>query len=330
MSYDLSIIIPARCEKYLSQTIADIIKHKEGKTEVIAVLDGEWPEPAIEQHPDVTVVYFNKSIGQRAATNQGVRISKAKYVIKTDAHCSFDQGFDVKLMADMQDNWTMVPLMKHLHVLDWKCDKCGNTWDQGSVPYRCYTRTGSDGKGKVENPNCDSTSFSRVEYWEARKYPINKTYRFDNTLHFQYAPEFADREELKINDHLVESMSIQGSFFMLTRERYWGLNICDERHGSWGQQGTEVSCKTWLSGGRVVINKNTWYAHLFRTQGGEFSFPYPNPEHKIREAREYSRDIWFNNKFEKQIYPLKWLIDKFSPVRGWEDEDIQKLSLTLK
>lgn len=46
-------------------------------------------------------------------------------------------------------------------------------------------------------------------------------------------------------------------------------------YGSWGNQGIEVACKTWLSGGRVLVNHNTWYAHMFRTQGAEFGFPYP-------------------------------------------------------
>ena len=66
---------------------------------------------------------------------------------------------------------------------------------------------------------------------------------------------------------------------------------------------------------------------MFRTQGGDFSFPYHNPEKAITKAREYSRDIWFNNKFEKQTLPLSWLIDKFAPLHsgsdswfGWHDE----------
>jgi len=57
---------------------------------------------------------------------------------------------------------------------------------------------------------------------------------------------------------------------MLTREKYWELNICDESLGSWGSQGIEVACKTWLSGGKCLVNHSTWYAHMFRTQGGDF------------------------------------------------------------
>jgi hypothetical protein len=61
----------------------------------------------------------------------------------------------------------------------------------------------------------------------------------------------------------------------------------------------------------VLVNKKTWYAHMFRTQGGDFGFPYPNPG--IEQARAYSRDLWLNNKWDKAVHPLSWLIDKFNP-----------------
>ena len=106
---------------------------------------------------------------------------------------------------------------------------------------------------------------------------------------------------------------------MMTREKYWQLNICDEAHGSWGQQGTEVACKTWLSGGRVIINKKTWYAHLFRTQGSDFGFPYPQSGSQVDHARKYSKDLFLNGKWDKAIHPLQWLVDRFAPVPGWHD-----------
>lgn len=291
MTYDLSILIPARNEEFLNRTIEDILSNIEGKTEIIVVLDGYWVD--IPQHERVTVVHHPVSVGQRAATNEACRLSNAKYVMKVDAHCAFDKGFDVKMMNEMQDNWTMVPTMRNLHVFDWVCEEGHRRYQGQSGPcLECGKPTKKD------------------IVWIAKKNPQSNGYRFDNTLHFQYWNEYAKTQ----TGDLIESMSIQGSCFMLTREKYWELNICDEAHGSWGQQGTEVACKTWLSGGRVIINKKTWYAHLFRTQGGDFGFPYPNPG--IQKAREYSRELWFKNKWDKAIHPLSWLIDKFNPP-GW-------------
>src|SRR3990172_13439743 len=105
---DLSILIPARCEEFLSKTIEDILSNIEADTEIIAVLDGAWTNPPIAQHPRVNVVYLPESIGQRAAANLACKLSKAKYVAKVDAHTSYDKGFDRKLIEDMQDDWTVV------------------------------------------------------------------------------------------------------------------------------------------------------------------------------------------------------------------------------
>ncbi len=106
---------------------------------------------------------------------------------------------------------------------------------------------------------------------------------------------------------------------MMTREKYWELNICDETWGSWGQQGSEVGIKTWLSGGRVVVNQRTSYAHAFRTQGGDWGFPYPLSGNQVEHARNMCKDLFLNNKWDKQIYPLSWLIEKFKPVPDWHD-----------
>src|SRR3990167_4814919 len=131
-----------------------------------------------------------------------------------------------------------------------------------------------EGKNEVDNPNCDNiTDFEKVIVWKPRLNRRSEYYRFDTTLHFQY---HGDRKRLpEASNDIVETMSAQGSCFMLTREKYWELDICDESWGSWGQQGTEVACKTWLSGGRLVTNRKTWYSHMFRTQGGDFGFPFP-------------------------------------------------------
>jgi len=64
----------------------------EGDTEVIVVLDGDWADPPLPQDKRLTVLYYPESIGQREAANEAVRVSKAKYIMKIDAHCSFDKA----------------------------------------------------------------------------------------------------------------------------------------------------------------------------------------------------------------------------------------------
>lgn len=303
MYYDLSILIPARNEQFLARTIEDILANKRGRTEIIVGLDGQWAEPGIPDHPDVRIVYVAQSIGQRAMTNKLCLLSQAKYVIKCDAHCAFDEGFDVKMMDAMagHDDWTMVPTMRNLHAFDWVCANGHRRYQGPSGP--CT--------------ECGEPTTQDV-VWIAKTSPQSKSFRFDKTLHFQYFGEFNKRPEGQ--GDITPSMSLQGSFFMLTREKYWELDICDEGHGSWGQQGVEVACKTWLSGGQVMVNQRTWYAHMFRTQGGDFGFPYHLSGSDVDKARQYSRNLWLGNKWSKAIHSLQWLIDKFAPVPGWENE----------
>ena len=112
---------------------------------------------------------------------------------------------------------------------------------------------------------------------------------------------------------------------MLTRKNYWDWEVCDERAGSWGNQGIEVALATQLTGHKVIVNMNTWYAHLFRTQGGDFSFPYNNKGRDVQRTKRYIKDKFWNFKHPKQKYPVSWLVEKFWPVNNWTDKDLQKL-----
>jgi hypothetical protein len=112
---------------------------------------------------------------------------------------------------------------------------------------------------------------------------------------------------------------------MLTREKYFELNIADESFGSWGSQGIEVAVKTWLSGGRVLCNHKTWYAHMFRTQGGDFGFPYSLSQSQVVHAQTTARSLFFENKWPGQVKPLSWLIEKFWPVPGWSIADLERV-----
>jgi len=295
---DLSILIPARNEMFLKNTVQDILSNIEGDTEIIAVLDGAWTDPPVPDHPRLTLIYHSVSIGQRAAINEAARLSNAKYVMKCDAHCAFAKGFDVQMMKDMQPDWTMAPKMYNLHAFDWICAS-------GHRRYQGPAGTCGECGGETR----------REILWKPKFNPEATSMRFDRDLHFQYWREYKERQ----SGDLVESMSILGACFMLTRTRFWELNICDEAHGSWGQQGTEVACKTWLSGGRLIVNKRTWFAHLFRTQGADFGFPYPIKGKEIEKARSFSQNLWLNNKWDKAIHPLAWLVEKFAPVPGWDE-----------
>jgi rubrerythrin len=305
------VLIPARNEEWLSETVADLLKNIRGKTEIIVVHDGEeFPKP-LPEDPRITVIRHHVSRGQRASTNDAARVAQGTYLLKADAHTAWDEGFDVKMiqgMKDCGDNTTLVPVMRNLHVFSWKCYACGWKMYQGPTPSVC--------------PDCKRTDQIRKKFvWNPKPRPQSTSYRFDTELHFQYGNYWTKTEEYKeqLKTGYTETMSLQGSAFMLHRDKYWGLNICDEAFGSWGAQGTEVACKTWLSGGRCIVNHNTWYSHLFRTQGGDFSFPYKQDNDQVARARKLSQQLFLDNTWEHQTLPLSWLVDKFAPVPGWHD-----------
>lgn len=307
MGYDLSVIITARNEEFLPRTVEGILEKRRGNTEVIVVSDGGWPKLPVTDHPDVTMIQYHESIGQRAAINQAAALSKSKYIMKLDAHCIMDEGFDIKLMNDCDYDWIVVPRLYNLHAFDWVCT-CGNRKYQGPTPDKCE-KCG----GKME----------REMIWKPRWNRRSDFMRFDANLHFQYWGELGNRPESK--GDIADNMSLLGACFFMHRKRYWDLGGSDEEHGSWGQQGTEIACKAWLSGGKLVVNKKTWYSHMFRTQGGDFGFPYQLSGRQVDHAREHSKDLWQNNKWGKQVRPLSWLVEKFWPVPGWTQEDLDKL-----
>ena len=292
----LSILIPARNEMFLKETIEDILKHIEEDTVVYAGLDGQWAEPPIEDNPRVVLLHYSKPIGQRAITNQLAKLTNSKYLMKVDAHCAFDQGFDKKMIDLMEDDITMVPVMRNLHAFDWVCP---------------------DGHRRYQGPSgpcqeCEKETKMEM-MWIPKKNPQSVAYRFDTDMHFQYWNDWGKRQK----GNLTESMSIQGSCFMVTRDKYFELDLCSEKFHGWGQQGVEVACKTWLSGGRVLINRTTWYAHMFRTQGGDFGFPYDNPGREVRENRKISKTLFRDDNWPLAKHKFQWLLNKFQPP-GWE------------
>jgi hypothetical protein len=297
---------------FLRNTVEDVLKNVRADTEVIVILDGAPAVEPLVQHDRLTVVILPESIGQRAATNLAARLSDARYIMKLDAHCMVGEGFDAELIraaGELGRDVTQIPQQYNLHAFDWLCTACGNRTYQGPTPAKCA--------------KCEAPSPRREMVWQRRERRLTTAWRFDETLHFQYFPEWQKRPEGKAE--IADTMSCLGACWFLERERYWKLGGMDEGHGSWGQMGTELGCKSWLSGGRMVTNKRTWFAHMFRTQGGDFSFPYELRGRDVDKARKHSQSLWFENAWSGQVRPLSWLVEHFWPVPGWTEKAFEKV-----
>ena len=269
---------------YLEPTIRDVLSKSRGEIEVIAVLDGYLPDPPIDIKDDrVTFLHYEKSIGQRPAINEAARRAKGKYILKTDAHSMFDEGFDVKLAADCESDWTVIPRMYNMDIKKWEPKR------RRITDYMWIRSPDAKDKPLRHNYFRDGKTFARVwpDHWSNYKKWYRKRPLIDDV------------------------MTGQGACFFMYLDRFWELEGLDEAHGQWGQMGVELACKAWLSGGRQVVNKKTWFSHWFRGGGGP-GFPWPMDNKTQDEARDYSIDLWSNNKWPLQKHPLSWLADKFS------------------
>jgi len=121
----LSVIIPSRKEKYLNNTIKDILKKAVGEIEIVVVLDGYWEIPIDDKR--VKYIHNGEAMGMRTSINRGIAIAKYEFILKCDAHCMFDKGFDKKLLEQHQDKQVQVPTRKRLNAKEWKIKEDGRS-----------------------------------------------------------------------------------------------------------------------------------------------------------------------------------------------------------
>ena len=280
----LSVIIPSRNEKYLPNTIDDIFSKAVGDIEILVILDGYWPDPPLKNDKRLILIHLAESKGLRPGVNAGAEIAKGKYLMKCDAHCMFEQGFDEILKKDCEDNWLVIPRRVSLDGEKWEIANTGRPpTDYEFISF--YHR------------DLDAPSVRKANIWYERQ----KT-----------------RADILIDDN----MSFQGSCWLM-QKKHWDRLGPLEVNG-WGTfilEPEELGNKIWLSGGRVIVNKNTKYAHWHK--GKEHGRGYFIDRRGLQRGRKYNTEFWMGNKWlenwPKQEHPFEWLIDHFSPVPTWPD-----------
>lgn len=290
---DLSIVIPARNELYIAQVVDDLFRNLTGDTEVITVLDGYWPKVMPKDNPRLVVVHREQR-GMRASINAGMAIAKGKYICKLDAHCKVAPGFDQTMIADCDGDWVVVPRRYSLEYDAWDVKR-----------YRPF-----------------------VDY-EYLAHP----YRQKKIVHKErvglHAWVWDQRMIDRIDKQIDENMTFQGSCYVMTK-KHWDRRIgklSDEGYGSFIGEAQEVGLKTWLGGGKVMTNKKTWYAHLWKGQPyrdayrAEYGIAYTRiGPAEFKSGNLYSVDYWMGNKWEGRKHDLSWLLERFWPVPSWDED----------
>jgi hypothetical protein len=269
----LSIIIPSRKEIFLNNTIKDVLKNATGEIEIFPILDGYDTEKIDD--PRVKYIHLAEVdyTQKRHGINKAVSVAKGEYIMALDAHCMVAPGFDEQLIKDHQPNWVQVPRRHRLDAENW----CLQTQVDDRPP---------------------------IDY-EYTIYPL----KFDKPgLHgFKWDAKTLARQDIKID----ETMHFQGSCWFMTKEWFYKMGLMQiDGYSGWGQEAEEIGLKTWRAGGKVMTNKNTWYAHLHK--GTKYGRMYWMSRDSVRKCNEYSYRYWVH---ENKDFFIKF-IEKFNPP-GW-------------
>lgn len=273
----LSIIIPSRNEELLAKTVDDIFNKARGDFEVIVILD-ENDQP-LPPRPNLFVHKKVGHPGMKSAINQAISVARGEYILKTDAHCMFGEGFDVILTADYQEDWIVIPRRYSLDAERWDIKP-----NRPIVDYEYFVF-----------PFAEVTSVRTGGKWYERA-----AARFDD-------PKYA----------IDETMVFQGSCWFMSKEHYHkigGLEVNPDTQDEFLLESEELSFKTWLSGGKVMVNKKTWYAHYHKSNGHRGYFIDKRP---MRKQRIFHIDYWMHDKWPKASLKMEWFINRFMPIPGW-------------
>jgi glycosyltransferase involved in cell wall biosynthesis len=277
----VSIVIPSRNEYFLNKTIDDLLSKARGEIEIIVVLDGMWQE--VREDPRVKVIHHggvHDNFGLRDSVNRGMDMAQGEYVMKADGHTMWDEGFDLKLIEDCEDNWVVIPRRYRLEPESWTLVEDGRPpIDYMFIAY------------PYERP-FDATCGLHGDIWKAA---------------------YNERRDLLIDD----LMTMQGSAYFMKKTHWeWLGGLDDTFYGPFTHEAQEISNKTWLGGGRVIVNKKTWYAHLHKgkkygTGYGFSTAQWANWKRLHEQGRVWCIDHWVNNKWEDRMHDWEWLINKF-------------------
>lgn len=273
----LSVIIPSRNEHFLDNTIRDVLKNATGEIEVLPVLDG-YDTPHI-QDPRVRYVLLPpaKHTQKRHGINRAVAEARGTYVMSLDAHCMVAPGFDTQLVQDHHPDWVQVPRRHRLDAENW-----------------CL------------QPQSDNRPPIDYEY-----IMFDKLVKYKNIHGYKWDVKTLERMHIPID----ETMQFQGSCWFMTKDWFHTMGLMQiSGYSGWGQEAEEIGMKTWRAGGKVMTNKNTWYAHLHK--GPKYGRMYFMSRQSMRDCNTYSYNYWvhenkeffvpFINKFQPPLWPENW------------------------
>ena len=88
-----------------------------------------------------------------------------------------------------------------------------------------------------------------------------------------------------------------------------------------------LGLKNWLAGGKTMVNKRVWYAHMHQ-QNTDRGYKMPSAQ----DARSYTlaAEYWLSNQWGHRKHDFSWFIEHFLPMPTWPDnwQDLYNAWLT--
>ena len=280
-----SIIIAARNELYLNPTIENILKNSEDETEVIVVMDGYWPRELPKEDKRLILVHRERQ-GMKASINSAVQMCSGQYILKIDAHCIISEGFDhvLKQNCDKDDVVTIRRYSLNPDTWDIKRDKDFVDYEYLRFPYELENKAVHGSRVGIHAENWKERTISRI-------------------------------------DRLIDNQpTFQGSFYFMHKEHFVKrIEGLDEKgFGTFVGEAQQIGLKTWLGGGRCLINKKLWYSHLWKGKPyreahlKEIGTPYTRIGQKeLKASNAFCVDYFMHDRWKDRKHNLEWLIDKF-------------------
>ncbi len=276
----LSVIIPSREERYIQQTVDDLLAKAEGDIEAIVVLDGYWPNPTLKDDKRVIILHqgtIHNSVGMRAGINAGAEVAKGDYIMKIDEHCMVDRGFDTKLAADCEDNWVVIPRRYRLDAKSWKVIEDGRP----PIDYMYLENKGGYLHG---------TEWKRSD---------REKILIDDTMSFQGSCYFMKK---KFWDEVIGPLDDESYGPFANEPQEIG-------NKAWLSGGAvKVNKKTWYA----HWHKDSGGYGFSNEQHRKF-------RESVEKGRNFSADFWLGNKWDKRVHDFNWLVEKFWPVPNWPE-----------
>ena len=283
----VSFIIPARGESLLNvkRTVDSIYSSAKGEFEVIIGYDGT-PNLGIAGCENLKIVQFPEVVGIKTNINTLAATATGKYLFKSDAHCRFGEGIDEILKANMEEDWVVMPRFKIIRP-DWSIQIRDGKEEIYDYFYLCSPFT--DRRG---------FRFKAGGHWRERTDEREVDFHYDS----EGNPKTYD---------IDETPQIHGSGWFMTKDRFFelgGFPLQDPMGHA--QEPLWMGLRNWFMGGKVMVNKNTWYAHLHQeTRDKGFALGHSNEERTYNLVASH-----FMNHPK-----MEWFLDKFMPMPTWPE-----------